>query len=118
MISFPNTLKAWQSNGFDSELTRIFKLEIAELGHKELPLQQGLSLSSYVSNEKISAIINKTEETPNNIIIKSGVFYSGIIAGCSCSDDPTPLDTQSEYCDLLINIDKHTAESSVKLITE
>jgi len=118
MISFPNTLKAWQSNGFDTEFTQIFKLEIAQLDHKELPLQQGLSLSSYVSSEKISAIINRIEESPSNIIIKSGIFYSGIIAGCSCSDDPTPLDTQNEYCDLLINIDKHTAESSVKLITE
>lgn len=118
MISFPNTLKAWQLNGFDTEFTQTFKLEIAQLDHKELPLQQGLSLSSYVSNEKISAIINRTEESPNSIIIKSGIFYSGIIAGCSCSDDPTPLDTQNEYCDLLIIIDKHTAKSSVKLITE
>jgi len=118
MISLPNTLKAWQTNGFDAEFTRIFKKEIARFDHKELPLQKGLSLSSYVSNEKISAIVNKTEETPDSIIINSGIFYSGIIAGCSCSDDPTPLDTQNEYCDLLINIDKHTSESSVKLITE
>ncbi|MCW8935508.1 MAG: hypothetical protein OQK98_12355 [Gammaproteobacteria bacterium] len=118
MISFPRTLKAWQSNGFDTEFSHIFKQEIAQFDHQELPLQQGLSLSSYVSNEKISAIINRTEETPDNIIIKSGIFYSGIIAGCSCSDDPTPVDTQNEYCELLINIDKHTAESSIKLITD
>ena len=118
MITLPNTLKAWQESGFDEGFTLSFKQEIALLDHKHLPLQQGLSLSSYVSNEKVSAIVHNTDETPNNIIVKSGVFYTGIIAGCSCSDDPTPLDTQNEYCDLMIYIDKLTAETSVKLITE
>ncbi len=118
MITFPNTLKIWQSENFSPLFTKEFKHEIAELPHKDLPLQQGLSLSSYVSNEKISAIINNTEETTSHIIVKSGIFYSGIIAGCSCSDDPTPLDTQNEYCEVLCFIHKHTAETSIKLITE
>lgn len=118
MITLPITLKSWQKSGFNADLTHCFKQEIALIDHQHLPLQQGLSLSSYVSNEKISAIILNTDETPKRLVIKSGVFYTGIIAGCSCSDDPTPLDTQNEYCDLMIYIDKLTAETTVKLITD
>ena len=118
MITLSNSLKAWQSEGFGPVFTREFKLEIAAVDHNALPLQQGLSLSSYVSDDKVSAIINKSHETDTHIIIKSGLFYSGIIAGCSCSDDPSPQDTQNEYCELLFTIDKFTAETSVNLITE
>ena len=114
MITLPETLKAWQSENF----TQAFKQEVAEIEHKYLPLQQGLSLSSYVSNDKITAILNKSEENHSHIIVNAGIFYSGIIAGCSCSDDPTPLDTQNEYCTLVFSIDKDSAETSVNLIEE
>lgn len=114
MITLPLSLKAWQTENFK----QIFKNEVAQIEHKYLPLQQGLSLSSYVSDEKISAIINNSEENNAHIMIKTGIFYSGIIAGCSCSDDPTPLDTQNEYCELLFIIDKLTGQTSVSLITE
>ena len=30
--------------------------------------------------------------------VKAGIFYTGIIAGCSCADDPTPIDELNEYC--------------------
>ena len=118
MIKLTKALNAWQSSGFAEEFIREFKLEVADLDHKILPLQQGLSLSSYVSDEKISVLINKTEEMHSNIIVRAGIFYSGIIAGCSCSDDPTPVDTQNEYCELLFSINKSTAETSICLITD
>jgi len=117
-MKLTKSLKSWQSKGFTKDFTRVFKQEVADLDQKHLPLQQGLSLSSYVSDDKISALINKTEENHSSIIVSAGIFYSGIIAGCSCSDDPTPLDTQNEYCELLFSINKSTAETSVCLITE
>ncbi len=114
MITLPKSLNAWPSANF----TQTFKQEVSELEHKTLPLQQGLSLSSYVSDEKISAIIHNTQETPTHIIINSAIFYTGIIAGCSCSDDPTPLDTQNEYCELRFSIDKSSAQTCISLITQ
>lgn len=114
MIKLPKSLAAWGS----AEFTDIFKAETSLLKHDSLPLQQGLSYSSYVSNDKINTIINNKSETDNNLIIKAGIFYSGIIAGCSCSDDPTPLDTQNEYCEILFKIDKQTAETRISLISD
>jgi hypothetical protein len=47
-----------------------------------------------------------------------GVFFSGIITGCSCADDPTPVETQNEYCELLFAIDKATAETTITLLAD
>ncbi len=113
MKSLLKTLNSWKTPDF----TRVFKQEVANLDKKHLPLQQGLTYSSYVSDEKICGIINKTQENDNSLYIYSSIFYYGIIAGCSCSDDPTPLDTQNEHCELLFIIDKSTASTSVSLIS-
>jgi len=111
LIKLPRTLATWKTPAFATS----FKAEIAGLEHQCLPLQQSLSLSSYVSNEPVSAIIINTDETRTRLNIKAGLFYTGIIAGCSCADDPTPLDTQNEYCEVLFSIDKQTGEAEVIL---
>jgi len=112
MLTLPESLKAWQSENFNAT----FKREVCALDHQLLPLQQGLSLSSYVSDEIISTIINRTCEDDSSINVYTAIFYSGIIAGCSCSDDPTPLDTQAEYCQLHFSINKLSGETTVNLI--
>lgn len=81
-----------------------------------LPLQQGLSLSSYVGKSPVSAIILNTTEKTDSIQVKAGIFYTGIIAGCSCSDDPSPTDEQNEYCEVQFTINKDTAETTVTLL--
>ena len=114
MIKLPETLETWKTTAFNTS----FKAEIAQLEHQHLPLQQGLSLSSYVSDEPVSAIVIKTDETEACLKIKAGLFYTGIIAGCSCADDPTPQDTQNEYCEVLFSIDKLTGETGISLIND
>ncbi len=113
MFKLQNTLNALHNNAsINNDISGTFKTEVAELDHRLLPLQQGLSLSSYVSHEKISAVVLNLSQTRLNHEIKASIFYTGIIAGCSCSDDPTPEDTQSEQCDMLFSIDKLTAETN------
>ncbi|VAW59067.1 hypothetical protein MNBD_GAMMA08-246, partial [hydrothermal vent metagenome] len=49
-----NALSALSTSPSDNDnFKRVFKAELAELKHSLLPLQQGLSQSSYVSDEKI-----------------------------------------------------------------
>lgn len=92
------------------------KQEIQNIDPELLPLQQGLSLSSYVSQNPITAIILNINEDLHTIRVKAGIFYTGIIAGCSCSDDPTPQDIQNEYCELLFSINKQSADTTVNLL--
>ncbi|HEY8887755.1 MAG TPA: hypothetical protein VIM35_04645 [Gallionella sp.] len=96
----------------------ILKQEVVELGADNLPLQQGLSGSNYVAESPITVMIHRVAEMDNVIRIKAGIFYQGIIGGCSCADDPTPTGENNEYCEVQIDIDKATAATAVALITE
>jgi hypothetical protein len=112
MIRLDKSLRAWGSADFET----ILKREVEELGADHLPLQQGLSLSSHVAESPITMMIHRVAETENAIRIKAGIFYQGIIAGCSCADDPTPTNENNEYCEVQLVINKTTAATEVALV--
>jgi len=111
MLKLPESLKAWGNEDFEN----VFKREVQALKESQLPLQAGLSQSSYVGDSDIKVMILAIEDTPTEILLKTGIFYSGIIAGSCCADDPTPMCEQNEYCELLFNINKTTALATVAL---
>jgi len=84
----------------------------------QLPLQQGLSTGSYAIDDKFNVMIISVSEVVGSIRVKAGIFYSGIIAGCSCADDPTPVNEESEYCVVQLDINKQTAATTVVLLAE
>jgi len=114
MIRLTKALSGWGSPDFEG----ILKQEIEQLGVKDLPLQQGLSSSSYAMDNKLNVLIINVAEQADLIRAKVGLFYTGIIAGCNCADDPTPADEQSEYCEIQVDINKNTAETNVILLPE
>lgn len=92
------------------------KQQIETFSHHTLPLQQGLAHTSAVSDEPFSAMILHIEETPATLQVKCGIFYAGIIGGCNCSDDPTPVNTQTEHCELLFDINRNNGHATVTLL--
>lgn len=114
MIRLPKSLEAWGSPDFET----VFKREIETLDKQQLPLQQGLTLSSQVTERPHQAMLISATEADGTLTVKAGIFYTGVIAGCNCADDPSPVDEQNEYCVVLLDIDKASAESTVTLLTE
>jgi hypothetical protein len=114
VLSLKQSQAAWGHPDFNGA----FKAEVEQLPHDALPLQQGLALSSYVSHEPFKVMVISSSEDDRHIHVKAGVFYSGIIAGCSCADDPTPTDVQAEYCDLQFDIDKQGGETHITLLSD
>lgn len=112
MIILAESLKAWGSPGFEET----FSAEVGSLDSTQLSLQKALKQSSYVSGNDFTVIILNTSETEYDIEVKTGIFYSGIIAGSCCADDPTPMDQQIEYCELQFVINKLSAETTIKLL--
>lgn len=108
------SLQAWNTPAFRDTL----KAEIARLGPADLPLQQGLSGSSYATDTPPQAVILSATDAGDCLRVKAGLFYAGIIAGCSCADDPTPVDEQTEYCEVLLEIDKGSGETRVTLLAQ
>ncbi len=94
------------------------KAEIEALDVGLLPLQEGLSRSSHVSAHRVGATILRVDAGDGRLRVKAGLFYTGIIAGCSCADDPTPVDDLTEYCEVWIDIDPATGVGSVALANE
>lgn len=112
MIKFANALRAWGTPGFQAAL----KEEIEKLNADLLPLQQGLARSSYVAARRPGAMILGATADDRCIRARAGIFYAGIIAGCSCADDPTPVDEIDEYCEISVDIDRRTAEVTIALL--
>jgi hypothetical protein len=112
MIRLPESAAAWGTNGF----TDVLKRELGEMGVDELPLQQGMSTGSHAVDKPVSVMIIRVSDDPDHIHVRAGIFYTGIIAGCSCADDPTPVDEHAEYCEIRLDIDKATAATAVSLL--
>jgi hypothetical protein len=111
MISLPESSRAWNSPDFDG----VLKVEVGNLGVDQLPLQQGLSSSSIALDHDLDVVILHKQEAGGTVVIKAGIFYFGVEAGCSCADDPTPTQEQNEYCEFLIQIDLANGDASVTL---
>ena len=98
------SLKSWSSENFKKTL----KQELEALEDGALPLDQAICQGGKADGSKISALINSATENDTSIQINVGVFFDEIIAGCNCGDDPM---SENTYCDLMVNIDKTTAEA-------
>lgn len=112
MIKLIKATAAWGSPYFEE----VLKNEIQGLEHTVLPLQQGLAQSSMVSDSAFSVVILQVTDAQQVIQVKTGIFYNGIIAGSCCADDPTPVCEQTEYCEVQLEINKSTAQTSVTLL--
>lgn len=99
-----------------SEFNDVLKRELEGLPPAALPLQEGMAYSSYTTGNDFQVIILKTSQEDGVLHVKAGVFYTGVIAGCNCADDPSPVEEQPEYCDLLFTIHLSTAETTVTLL--
>lgn len=112
MIRLDKALSAWGTPAF----AEVLKQEIAQLGADHLPLQQGLSTGNYVADKPITVAIHSAAELENVIRVRAGIFYNGIIGGCSCADDPTPASEINEYCEVQLDIDKATSNTAITLL--
>ena len=112
MFQLPLSVEAWGQEYFDE----VFNREIKTIDPHQLPLQQGLQHSTYANADSLSAVILRREESEAEILLKTALFYTGIIAGCSCADDPTPVDEVNEHCEARFSINKKTAVCSVLLL--
>lgn len=114
MIRFTQPLPVYADSNFEA----ILKNEIEQLDARLLPLQQGLSAGGYALYDTFNVMIISVTDHANHLHVKAGIFYHGVIAGCSCADDPSPTDVTTEYCEVLFEIDRLTGEATVALVEE
>lgn len=111
MTLLKNAIRAWGTSDFEN----ILKKELKKLGLNGLPLQQGLSSSSIALDDDLQIVLLGIKDDTDQILVRAILFYTGIIAGCSCADDPGPVEEQGECCEILINIEKSSGAASIVL---
>jgi len=111
MFYLPQSVEACNKDTFSDT----FKNEILTLDATLLPLQQGLRYSSMAITDSLSISILNIKLNETDITVKAGLFYTGTIAGCNCSDDPSVSDVNNEYCEVTFSINKDDAHTTVAI---
>lgn len=89
---------------YEKELKRALE----SLPPGSLPLEQGTSRGGFVDDSDISITVIKIRIEKDMIQARLGVFFTEIIVGCSCGDDPVE---ENAYCEMLLDIDKTSGET-------
>ncbi|HEX8986359.1 MAG TPA: hypothetical protein VF816_00240 [Rhodocyclaceae bacterium] len=110
-FSLPRAAAAWPSEQFAA----VLKEELEQLPPAALPLQAGLSGSSYALGDRFSVMVISAAADESEIRARIGVFYEGLTVGCNCADDPTPIEPQNEYCEVDLIVDRASGAASARL---
>jgi len=94
MLRFPRTARSTPE-----EVEAVFKAELAATSPDELPLQQGMAHGNVAKGDGLTAMVIRTEVEPERYRIRAGLFFSSLVAGCACHNDPTPMADEAEYCE-------------------
>jgi hypothetical protein len=104
MVTLHDALRAWPTPDF----APVLKRELAALPPGVLPLQHGVSPGTHVDDSEVSAMVIRAAAETGVIRARVGVFFTEVLAGCSCCDDPAPA---SAYCEIEVLIEPATGEA-------
>lgn len=109
MPKFPNAVQTWRSDAFN----RALKDEIEHLEAGTLPLYKETSRGGLVDDADITAMVLTSSDDGKSIVADVGVFFTEIVASCSCGDEPDEINA---YCQLQIRIDKASTEAEIRVV--
>ena len=110
MLYMPRTASA-----SPERLADTFKEEIASVDLDEIPLQQGMSRGSVALGDDLSAMVIRVEPDEERVRVHAGLFFSSIVAGCACANDPTPENEDAEYIEAVFDIRRPDGVTTVTL---
>ena len=106
-------LQASRQSLRDGSFERALKRELENLPTGTLPLEQATSRGGRVDDHDISVTVISAKDTGEAIQARVGIFFTEIVGGCGCGDDPIPENT---YCEMRVSIDKHSSAARFELI--
>jgi len=111
MPKFIDAVRDWPTDTFALSLKR----ELMALGSGVLPLGKGVAYGGVVDDSNLAVSILRSTDAGSAIVVRVGVFFTEVIAGCNCDEDPLSIPA---YCELHINIDKLSAEADMTLVPD
>ena len=80
-----------------------------------LPLALATTQGGQVDDSDISVTLLAVRDDGNVIRARVMVFFSEIVGGCSCGDEPV---SANGYCELVVSIDRRTAAAQFTVIED
>ncbi len=112
MVDLSETLAAWHTPMREATLKRVLEGLDADC----LPLQQALRRGSQATGEPFQVMVLTTAEGAEELRVRVGIFFTSLIGGCQCADDPTPLESLPEYAQIDVIIHRETGIASLHLL--
>ncbi len=95
-------------------LAAIVREALTGLDAEALPLQQALTHGSLAVGGVREVLLISSREAGDRLLVRVGLFFGSVIAGCNCADDPTPADVREEYAEFDIRIDREAGRASIE----
>jgi hypothetical protein len=102
MSRLPRSLIAWGTPAFEPTL----KSEIESLPPGSLPLELATTQGGRVEGDQATITVLQAEDAGDFIRARVGVFFTEVVGGCSCGDEPMPVQAR---CELAVEIAKADA---------
>lgn len=82
-----------------------------------MPLQQSMQHGSQLGDAPFQVMVLASQQSEQILIVRAGIFFESVIAGCNCSDDPSSADVSyHEYAELQFSIDLQSSLATVEQI--
>lgn len=107
-------LRALQQARPDSR-EKVLKRELENLPAGTLPLEKATTRGGFVDDSDISVSVISLKQDETCIQARVGVFFTEIITGCGCGDDPMP---ENAYCEMLISIEQASCKTEFLLLQQ
>ena len=98
-ISLRHCLEAADAESFKQRLAAALNA----LPGGNLPLHAGCEQGGLVDDSNISASVLSVEQDKDRFLARVGIFFTEIVGGCNCNDDPLEVNA---YCVLEVAISR------------
>ena len=109
MPNFNDALLFRDTKEFSTQLKRA--IESLDAGH--LPLHRCVNQGGQVDASDMAVTVLDVSEVQHAIHARVGVFFTEVVGGCSCGDEPFE---QPVYCELGVTIDRQSGEAVFNVI--
>jgi hypothetical protein len=86
-------------------------IEALDAGH--MPLHQCVNQGGQVDASDMAVTVLDVTEVRDDIRARIGVFFTEVVGGCSCGDEPFE---QPVYCELGVTIDRQSGDAVFNVI--
>lgn len=98
-----------------ADFATVLRDELQALGGDGLPLHLGVNEGGMVDASRVQVTVIRSAADPAEIRATVGLFFTEVVGGCSCGDEP---EAKPVYCEMQLHIDRGSAETRFEMLSD